>query len=351
MPPMSKEFLTKTLVIMPSDGPQSAKKPRDTRSHAEKLNALREAFGLCKERANQSGSVNECSITKVAAIASVPKLYLTGNKTFADEKTAKSYRLIGEEIIQFREDFKKNKTDLTEVSEIESLRSELKNVKTSVYRYFLESETVRHSGENVAKALSEAEKRIVLLQAKLAELTGPYKHGQNGLPTISTKDRLVRTIISPDDYFVTNGEYRFFDDELRHKAWLRAYDDLELALARSYQKRLYILVGLPCSGKSTWARQADLPQDRHPIIFDATNILRHLREDLLHRVKRFDGVRRCCVYFDTSRELIMSRHLSERHGEKRLSEDMINKMFCDIQLPDPYKESWIDEMIIVRAFP
>lgn len=330
----------------------SPKKERDNRTHRERLLDLRDAFGVCKERAIRENKVNECSITKVAEKAGVPKLYLTGNKNFVEEGVAENYRAIGLAILQFREDFQNGKISTNEENRIKALEGELGRVKSSTYKYFLELETVRNAADIDRKALKEAENRILLLQSKLAEALS--NHDTSGSPTpkkLVTPQRLQRTIISPDKHLFVGGEYKFGDDDLRHEAWLKSYDELDEALSRAYAKRLYVLVGLPCAGKSTWARDAVLYQDRHPIIFDSTNLTRYERENLLHRVKRFSDVRKCCVYFDTSIDVVRERNAGMRTSERQLGDRELNAKMNKLEPPDPIKEKWIDEMIVVRGAP
>lgn len=327
---------------------QAPKKERDRRTHENRLLALREVFGELKARAIQTNRVNECSITKVAERAGVNKIYLTGNKRFAESGVADKYRAIGQAILKFREDFQAGKILSDDENKIKALEAELAQVKASFYPYFLQIELNKTAVESDRVKLREAEDRITLLQAKIVEMEAQDVAASGKKTAGAFSERLVRTIISPDKHLTVNGEYRFRDENLRNQSWLKAYDELEEALSRSYAKRLYVLVGLPCSGKTTWAETSDLYPDRHPIIFDATNLTRYDRENLIHRFKRFINVRKCCVYFDTPTVVIRDRNSNNRTRDKQLSDEEIDVKRNELQPPNPYNEKWIEEMIIVR---
>ena len=328
----------------------TSKKNRDRRSHEERLLALSEAFGELKEKASQSNKINDCSLTKVANIAGVNKIYLTGNKSFAKAGIAEKYRAIGQSVINFRDNFQKNKA-IDNNTEHDNLEEELANAKSSVYQYFIELETIKNVALSDKSKLKDLEFQLTILQAKLADA----KLGANDSKVAvkdrySIGDRMVRTIISPDKYLLVNGEYQLRNESLKHKSWLNAIDELENSLSRSYAKRLYILVGLPCSGKSTWAMHATLFTDRHSIIFDAPNLKKFERETLMHRIKRFDDVRKCCVYFDTPILIIRNRNQNHLTRDKRLTDDEIAMKRSEFEPPNPLEEEWIEEMIVVRDF-
>ena len=60
--------------------PVETVKERNTRTHSERLAALRVEFEKCKARAEATGSINECSVEKVTIQANVSDTYLYKNK-------------------------------------------------------------------------------------------------------------------------------------------------------------------------------------------------------------------------------------------------------------------------------
>lgn len=277
-------------------------------------------------------------------------MYLTGNKQFAETGVADKYRTIGQAVLKFREDFQSGKISSEDEEKTKLLEAELVKVKASVYQYFLQMETNIITTESDKIKLKEAENRIVLLQAQVIEMNEGQGVASSMKNASAFTERLVRTVISPDKHLMVNGEYMFRDENKRNEAWLKSYDELEEAFSRPNAKRLYVLVGLPCSGKTTWAERADLYPDRHPIIFDATSLTRYHRESLVHRFKRFSNVRKCCVYFDIPMDIISDRNSNNRTRDKQLSDEEMDVKVKKLQPPDPYNEKWIEEMIIVRDY-
>jgi predicted kinase len=84
-------------------------------------------------------------------------------------------------------------------------------------------------------------------------------------------------IISPDDFRVTaDGKYDS-SKETSTLAWEESFKLLNDALAKG-PSALILLVGIPGSGKSTWAKTIDNPET---ILFDATFSRRAEREPLI----------------------------------------------------------------------
>lgn len=68
-----------------------SKKPRDTRTHDERISALYDAFERSKIRANAKGLKNECSIVKVCEQAGINDTYLHTHKIKNDEKIGRAH--------------------------------------------------------------------------------------------------------------------------------------------------------------------------------------------------------------------------------------------------------------------
>ena len=132
------------------------------------------------------------------------------------------------------------------------------------------------------------------------------------------------------------------------EVWGKAYKKLEELLSRRLKMRLYVLVGLPCSGKSTWVQEGTVAIDRHPVIFDATNLTSVDRFRFVHSLSRFSDLPKVCVYFDTDMEIIRERNRTLRTSGKQMTEDDLALLYSKLEKPDPYEETWIDELIVVR---
>ena len=331
---------------MPSFEKPNGKILRDKRSHDEKLSQLWKSFGELKEKANRENKVNLCSLSKVAVKAGVNKVYLTGNKKISEKGVAEKYRAVGTEILKFREQFQEHKKSDSKENYKKSIELELVEVKSSIYQYFMDLESTKVISETYKSKLKQAEETILLLQVKLSQYIDQVDNKNNSIKQFFNPSS--RTIISPDKYMIFNGRYEREDEKIISAAWLRSYDELESAMLRPYAKRLYLLVGLPCSGKSSWARNAEIFTDRQSIIFDQENLDKFERESLIHRVKRFKEVKKCCVYFDISIEVIMKRIAENTVYDKKLTASELNNRIRQLKIPNPTEETWIDEMIVVR---
>jgi len=320
---------------------------RDSRTHEERVSDLWTAFGTCMERAIQSGKKNDCSLNKVTTLAKVHKTYLTGVRKFKDKDVSKKYIEVNETIQQWRKDFTANKEISNENRIIKEQSDEIKNLKDSVEPLLTRLNLLESIGESTPKNIAEKEEQILILTDQLR--TAKLSQSHDGkIKEFGVSSTIARRIICPDVFRYVGGKYSFGDAEHNQKAMNKAYDKLEKALSRDLKMRLYILVGLPCSGKSTWAESADMCSDRHPVVFDATNLTRAVRLQLIHQVKRFKNLPICCVVFDTPMTEIRKRNSKNRSSDRQLPDNVLDEMKVKFDRPDPYKEKWIDELIVVR---
>ena len=133
-----------------------------------------------------------------------------------------------------------------------------------------------------------------------------------------------------------------------NEVWANTYKKLEELLSRKLKMRLYVLVGLPCSGKSTWVEEGTVATDRHPVIFDAMNLTSVDRYRFVHSLSRFTDLPKVCVYLDTDMEVIRERNRTLRTAGKQMADDDLTMHHSKLEKPDPYEEAWIDELIVVR---
>jgi hypothetical protein len=62
----------------------------------------------------------------------------------------------------------------------------------------------------------------------------------------------------------------------------------------------------------------------------------------------FADLPKVCVYFDTDMEVIRERNRTLRTAGKQMSDDDLTMLHSKLEKPDPYEETWIDELIVVR---
>ena len=158
------------------------------------------------------------------------------------------------------------------------------------------------------------------------------------------------TIIEPDKYLWRGGEYLFKDESIRKKAWEQAKQDLILAIKRPLPMRIYVLVGAPCSGKSTWSKNnTNFYPDLHSVVIDATNLTYVNRLEWISQINKHRGKvnRLCAVVFLTPASVLQSRN-NRREPTKQLDIDLLLKKVNSLEFPDLSREDF-DELIVVRG--
>lgn len=323
-------------------------KARDTRNHEERLSALWLVFGELKAVAKRTGKVNDCSTNKICKKASVNKTYLTGIREFKDSDVTDKYQAVNKAIQQWREDFKKD-AELTEEQElINKLATENKNLKGSIKPLEIKLLTLEVAMESMPEELKQANDTITILQSSLLKEKST-KQNNSKMQNFGIASPVTRRIVSPDKYRIKDGVYVLGTNEDKQKVTHKATKELEDILSRELPQRLYILVGMPCSGKTTWAETANLNSDKHPVIYDATNLTKTERTEIVFQLRHFDDIEICCVVFDTKMTTIRKRNINNRTADKQIPDKILDAMYSKYIKPDPYIEKWIDELIVVRA--
>ncbi|WP_019898864.1 AAA family ATPase [Methylotenera mobilis] len=322
----------------------------EKRTHKERLTMLREVFGRRQEIARNSGKKHDVSIAKICADAKVDKVYLFGHRLKEEDPVRGEYLALKEEILKFqknigvgiersedrlRADDLKNKYDAL-LADVEPLQRELAYYKSASYND-------RNKLDGNRERMTDLLARIADLEVRLAN--SPKSTNLGG----SFAARVQKHVVSPDMFRVVGGKYRIGSKKQEEDAWGNAYMKLEELLSRKLKMRLYLLVGLPCSGKTTWAVEGEVAVDRHPVIWDATNLSSMDRFRLVISLSRFNDLPKTCVFFDTDMEIIRERNRTLRMPDKRVSDDDLTVMRNKLQRPDPYEEVWIDELIVVRS--
>jgi predicted kinase len=139
-------------------------------------------------------------------------------------------------------------------------------------------------------------------------------------------------IIEPDQLLYENGKY-FWTRERMNANWETCFGVLEEALRSGTVRRVVMLVGLPGSGKSTWAQSADAPDT---VIFDGFFGFPHRRERLLKLAKSY-GVPVEAAWVTTDLETCLARN-AQRSEDRRVPEETIRVMANQLSLTPPMLE-------------
>jgi predicted kinase len=319
------------------------------RTHRERLSALREAFGRRKEIARGSGKKHDVSITKICADAKVDKVYLFGHRLQDGDKNKGAYLKLRDDILKFQENLAAGAEKSQDKRDAEELEEKYNALLADVEPLQRDLAYLRAQSSNDAGERSRTRNRETELLARIAQLESDLSHAPKATNLSGGIAARVQThVVSPDAFRIVGGKYRVGSKKHEAEAWAKAYEKLEELLSRKLKMRLYLLVGLPCSGKSTWAQEGSLRTDRHPVIFDATNLTSMDRARLVSSLARFKDLPKTCVYFDTDMAIIRERNRTLRTADKRMSDDDLSRMRDQLERPDPYEEAWIDELIVVR---
>jgi predicted kinase len=133
--------------------------------------------------------------------------------------------------------------------------------------------------------------------------------------------------INPDSYLETD-HGRVFTAERNARAWKRAFS--ELAVAVGTYKKLYVVVGIQGSGKTTWV-QANQPLLAGSVVFDAALPGKKHRAKVL-AIAEASGCSPVAIWVDTPLEVALQRN-KFRASDERVPEAAIRNVFSIFEPP------------------
>ena len=321
----------------------------EKRTHRQRLAKLREVFGRRQELARRSGKKHDVSIAKICADAGVDKVYLHGYRLNEDSPERAEYLAFKQEVLDFQKNLGAGHEKTEDKRELEELRQRYAALLSDCEPLQRELAYYKNQSSNDLGELDHNRSRMTQLLAKVAELEDELAHTKKqGNLAGAITGRIQKHVVSPDNLRTVGGRYKFGSKAHENEAWGNAYKKLEELLSRKLKMRLYILVGLPCSGKSTWVEEGVVATDRHPVIFDAMNLSSVDRYRFIHTLSRFTDLPKVCVYFDTDMEIIRERNRTLRTSGKQMTDDDLTLLHSRLEKPEPYEEAWIDVLIVVR---
>lgn len=330
--------------------PKKSSSPKKIVTHKDRIKKIHEEFGVAKERARSTGSVNECSINKICKNAGISKSYLHGHRLKDDDPDKAEYLKLKDEINTFRGNFKSSNNISVEKSELNELQKRYDSLLKSVNPLIRELQQLKQSESTASGSYKDSMDSKTLLLAKIQQLEEQLAAAPASTNVVGAMQRRVtRSIVSPDKYRMVAGRYQVGNKKAEQEAWTQSYKTLDNLLSRPLKMRLYILVGLPCSGKTTWAENANLEGDRHPVVFDATNLKEADRVRLVASLGRYEDLSKYCVYFDVDMADIRRRNRETRTADKQITDDDLAVMKQELEKPDAYTEEWIEHLIVVRS--
>jgi len=307
----------------------------------DKLQLAKEAFATLKEQSKHTGK--SISVSAIAKESGVDRKYFYGKINTPNEELKKRWKNLGDTIRDYKKEQRSNPS-LKSTEYSESIKEIKEAVENSVRENYSLIEQLKLEQKKVATLLQQRDAALnqaVDLKSRVSALE--IKSSEKTLESRGTVSafRSKPTIISPD--LVIKSELD------RKKAWHKALTELRQALSDNFDKELLITIGVPGTGKTYWANNYRSRPGKRTIIFDATNITRVDRYDLVEISKASPRTSLVAVCLMTDLDLAIARN-STRTAEKLVPESKIREMADRMELPkvgDP--DDTFDEILIVRV--
>ncbi len=320
-----------------------SKPPSMDTIHQTNFQKLEATFVSLKAQAIASGMVNDCSLSKIAKETGVSSSYFQGEKPKKMPEIAKSYKKFADRVNGWRVEFQQNKQEMQDESEMGKLVSERDNLRNERNSAHLQCLELAATIERYRTKDDANKKRISTMNATAADIAFSNIQSKRSDVVFSSSN-----IVSPDKHLDIDGVYQFNNKALRDVAWERARHELIELLKRPLPTRVYLLIGMPGSGKSTWASKGNYFRDKHSVVIDATNLTKASRLNWLNiimqeKYKNGRDISICGVLFDTPYSVLTERNAKHRKiDEIRLLELYETKE--NIELPSEN----FDEILVVR---
>lgn len=285
------------------------------------------------------------SLTKVAEDAGLNRTCFY-KPNFSNQDLNEQFTSLGEKIKNWNER-KKSKQAVTYIDELEG---KVKTITSSMEAAQLQSASLLAREAKLQAKNGKLVRENFDLKKQIDELTYELIKPEQKSNYNQASTSYFSTVIkfSPDNYIYKNGYYQFENDALRNEAWYSVRREVSSELKKTIPTRVYILVGLPGSGKTTWSENFEFYLDKRSIVIDCCNLSYFERSDWVSLIKSSaPEASICAVYFDTPFEVILERNES-RPFDRALPKDKLEHYRINFQPVDYHKETHFNELIIVR---
>lgn len=307
------------------------------RDGRHKLKHAIECFeALCREC---SSSGKKLTISAVASMAGVDRKYFYGRINTPHEDLRRCWQTLGEDIKKFN--LSQQSLVRNNIVGSSSTGDKLHNALVENYGLVESIEQLKSIRTRLELQLSQMREKIDVLEDRNRVLEVKLTTSPSGSgPIVAFNNK--RVIVSPDRW--VDGS----DQLSRTKAWVAAMKELKSVLSRPLEKNLYVTIGIPGSGKTTWCSKMPA-SNRLPIVLDACNITRSDRFEVLDIASSYRNVRCIAVAFYVSLETAINRN-SVRAKAERVPHDKIASMYESIEYPGLFDDlETFDEIIMVRS--
>lgn len=316
----------------------------DTHVDTDKYQAAKLALAEMKAECKHTGKA--LTISGVAKKAKVDRKYFYGEINTPNEELKARWKSLGEQIQAFRKNQRDNPDTRTPEKALK-LKEFEQNLNNALRENYELLENTQHSKSLIARltdqrdqalnTIDELKGHVFQLESERRSKPSP-PGGQSKVIGLNART----TLISPDALCESDGTLA------RKKAWIKALDQLRQALSRPVESDLFLTIGIPGSGKSHWASRFKSDSSRPAIVFDATNLTRVDRYDILDIARKGSNTRLIAVCFLTDLEVAINRN-SQRPIALRVPQEKIKEMLKKLELPEiDDQEERFDQIMIFR---
>jgi len=303
-------------------------------SKRDRFKEAQSCFEQMKQEFVQTGALP--TIAAVAKRAQVDRKYFYGRINTPDSGLRDRWIALGKEISAY----KLVQKQAALVSEGPTDGDKLKNAVIENYGLVEQIRQLDEVKDRLQKLWSKSQQKVDELEAHVRQLEGQV-HVQNVKgPVVAFNGR--PTVISPD-------ALRTGTDALAmKKAWIEALKQLKAAIDTPNQKNVYVTIGAPGSGKSTWSSTFTFSH-RISIIFDACNLTQSDRYDLFDIVRTNPRIHIVAVVFCVQLDTLEARN-AKRVSKDKLPIQKLRACYESIEYPNLFDEHEIfDEIIMLRG--
>lgn len=304
-------------------------------TNRERLVRARAAFEKLKSEYYLTGV--KLSISSVAKIANVDRKYLYGKINTPDKELVRCWVKLGEEINAFR---KTHNGPVQEISEL-PVANKLQNALIDNYKLLENVHDLEAIRDRLQELLSTSQRKLKELEAVTRRYELSALQHQSASPVVANLKNRPH-LISPD------AERQGSDQLALKKAWVLALNQLRITLARPVEKKLFITVGAPGSGKSTWCRSFS-GEKGVSILFDACNLTQSDRYELLDIARQAEDTKVVAVVFYADLRTLEARNRM-REESKKVPVSKLRTMYNSIEYPSLVDgDEFFDEIIMLRG--
>ena len=302
-----------------------------------KLTRAEHALEQLRSECLRSGK--KMAVSQLAKMSGADRKYFYGHLNTPNAELRLRWKRLSDEVKKFNQSLLSS-AQAAEVDQL-SIKDKLRNALIENYslvesagRLNLIKKRLEDHLTQVREKNEALEHRIQLLEARLHETPVMNR------PVVPFLHNPV--VVSPDSLALGG------DSLSRTKAWVKAVSELKILLARPLDKNLYITIGIPGSGKTTWT-SAVQPSQRLSLIFDACSLTKSDRYEVLEAAKHLNNVRCIAVVFIVPLETALNRN-RQRLESSRVPEEKIIDMYAYIEYPESFDIVVLfDEIILVRS--